>query len=142
MVSCNKEYSMRKKFYNKRCIIAGLFSAKDKEFQTKIEQVKTQLNTFGGVVVDNIIQRRGVSRAKKPGGAKHLNEPLNAKYIFSKGKLQQLIDLANSANADFVIFYNSLNSTQRSALKHVTKCKIISYSDDIQENKQDTKKTE
>ncbi|MCP4104612.1 MAG: hypothetical protein GY749_03595 [Desulfobacteraceae bacterium] len=56
------------KIKNKRCIIAGFFSAKEKDFQLKIDLVNEKVKTLGGFIIDTIIQRRGVSRSKTPGG--------------------------------------------------------------------------
>jgi hypothetical protein len=117
---------------SKSFIFAGLFSGKDKEYESKINLACAKIKSLGGILMGCIIQRRGVSRSKKPGGSKRMGESLNAKYIFSTGKIRELIELVNSSGADMLIFYNSLNKTQRSVLRHISQCEVYSFLDDFE----------
>jgi 50S ribosomal subunit-associated GTPase HflX len=110
-----------------RCIIAGLVSAKDNDAAQRIEEIETTLVRFGDTVVGNLIQRRGVSRASKPGGVAKLNSPMNPATLIGSGKAEELAIMASESGADTVVFVNPLKSSQESRLKEITKCRVLSF---------------
>lgn len=60
------------KVVQKKCVIVGLFSMKDENIELKINSVRRLIELNNGIVIGNLIQRRGVSRAKKVGECKIL----------------------------------------------------------------------
>jgi hypothetical protein len=52
-----------------------------------MNQVRAKIIALGGVVIGDMIQRRGVFCSKKLGGSKRINDPLDArldkKYILA-----------------------------------------------------------
>lgn len=108
-----------------RCIIAGLVSAKDKDALERLDKVEAMLVQLGATVVGRVVQRRGVSRAKKPGGVLKMNSPMSAATIIGTGKAKELAALASETRADTVVFVNPLKSSQQSRLKQMTRCRII-----------------
>jgi 50S ribosomal subunit-associated GTPase HflX len=82
---------------------------------------------LGATVVGRVIQRRGVSRAKKPGGVLKMKSPINAATIIGSGKAKELAALASDSGADTVVFINPLKTSQESRLKQITGCRILSF---------------
>lgn len=115
----------------RKCVLAGLFSAKEKDYTRKLDLAEDRIRELGGCVVSRIVQRRGVSRSKTPGGSTRLGLPLNARTLFSSGKVEELVELVESSDTDIVVFYNSLNENQRSSIKEIAGCDTISYIDDL-----------
>ena len=74
--------------------------------------VMAKINFDKGKVVGEIIQRRGVSRDKRPGGSKRMDLPMNPTTFIGKGKVDEIKTLCKETQADGVIFLNPLNSTQ------------------------------
>ncbi|TWT98548.1 hypothetical protein Pla52nx_003443 [Stieleria varia] len=109
-----------------RCIIAGLVSAKDKDAPQHIDEVEAMLTRLGATVVGRVVQRRGVSSAKKPGGVTKMNAPLRAATIIGAGKVDELAAMASDRQADTVIFVNPLKTSQESRLKEITGCRVLS----------------
>lgn len=108
-----------------RCITAGLVSAKDKDAPKRLDEVEAMLIQLGASVVGRVVQRRGVSRAKKPGGVLKMDSPMSAASIIGTGKAKELAVLASEARANTVIFVNPLKSSQQSRLKQMTGCRIV-----------------
>ena len=79
------------KIRHQRCLIVALFSMKEKDIERHLENVESIINSNGGIVVGKLVQRRGVSRAKKPGGVKKLDSPLNSSTFIGKGKVEELL---------------------------------------------------
>ncbi|RLB87413.1 MAG: hypothetical protein DRH26_15685 [Deltaproteobacteria bacterium] len=96
---------------NQRVILVALISAK-KTIETELEKIKAKINFDKGKVVGEIIQRRGVSRDKRPGGSKRMDLPMNPTTFIGKGKVDEIKTLCKETQADGVIFLNPLNSTQ------------------------------
>lgn len=113
------------KIIQKKCLIVGLFSMKEKNIELKINSVKSLIELNKGIVVENLIQRRGVSRAKKVGGSKRLDEPMNSATFIGKGKAEELAKLSRETNAEIIVFINKLSETQKKKLSEMTNCEII-----------------
>jgi hypothetical protein len=75
-----------------RVAIAALVSAKDDEYRSLIEVLKKSVEQVGGAIVGTLIQRRGVSRARKPGDAARLYSPMHAGTLIGKGKVVELAE--------------------------------------------------
>lgn len=109
----------------KQCILSGLFSAKEKGTEALLAKATEKIEEQGGHVMGQLIQRRGVSRSKKAGGSKAMNNPINAKTLLGTGKANELAQLAETTQADTIVFLNTLSGTQKRALNALTRCEII-----------------
>lgn len=107
----------------KRCVIAGLVSAKENS-ELLMEQARQQVVAAGGCVVATILQRRGVSRSKRPGGSKVMNQPLDAATVMSRGKVAELVQACKESSADVVVFVVSITQRQRDVLSDLTGCEV------------------
>ena len=112
---------------NSRIVIAALVPAKGEENHSMIEKVTKNIEAAGAVVAATLIQRRGVSRAAKPGGSKMLDRPLSSTTLIGSGKVLELASLISSAQAETVIFCNLLTSRQQTHLEKLLKVPVISY---------------
>ena len=84
----------------------------------------------GDAVVGRLLQRRGASRSRIPGGSKRMNMPLSQRTLFGPGKTQELATLAQSADASHLLIFNSITAGQRHALAELTGAEVYSFSDD------------
>jgi 50S ribosomal subunit-associated GTPase HflX len=112
-------------FSQRRCLIAGLFSMKEKTIEEHFSKVKLIVESKGGIVVGKLFQRRGISRAKTSCGMKKLNLPLSVATFLGKGKTEELILLSKKTEAEIIIFLNKLSETQKQNLSTKTGCKLI-----------------
>lgn len=110
-----------------RALIAALVSAKATDTEARIRALTSALEKRGVEVVGSLVQRRGVSRAKSPGGAKRLDAPLSSATFIGSGKAQELAELATERSATIVYFLNDLSTTQIERLSALTNCKVVSY---------------
>jgi 50S ribosomal subunit-associated GTPase HflX len=116
-----------------RCVIAALVSAKDKQAPSRLGALRALVESLGGSVVGTVVQRRGVSRASKPGGVKQLNAPMNAATVLGAGKVEELAALAGSTGANTVIFLNALSASQVARLGELTGCRVLQAPPEIGE---------
>ena len=112
---------------NSRIVIAALVPAKGEENYSLIEKVTKIIETAGAIVTATLIQRRGVSRASKPGGSKMLDRPLSSTTLIGSGKVQELASLVSSTQAETVVFCNLLTSRQQTHLKKLLNVPVIPY---------------
>lgn len=113
-----------KELKDKRIVISGLLSAKinTEEF---LDPIRIKINESGGRIIEEFIQRRGVSRSNKPGGSKHLHLPLSGRTIISTGKAEELKELVRKSSCDLVVFVNELNSNQHEILETIIGVDVI-----------------
>jgi 50S ribosomal subunit-associated GTPase HflX len=102
-----------------------LVSAKAPDTEERIRVVTTALAALGVEVVGTVVQRRGVSRSKSPGGSKRLETPLNSATIIGPGKMEELALLVRESGAHVVYFLNDLSSAQSQRLGAQTGCPVI-----------------
>jgi hypothetical protein len=95
----------------KRIIISGLISSKV-NIDEYLTPVRHEIESNAGQIVAELIQRRGVSRSKKPGGSSKLDLPLSSRTYISSGKVEELKELSVKVDADLIIFTNQLTSSQ------------------------------
>ncbi|MGC4880690.1 hypothetical protein ACLQ26_30985 [Micromonospora sp. DT43] len=105
--------------------LVGLFSAKDREFGSKLDVLAAAVEAQGGRVVSRHIQRRGVSS----GGVDRMGSPLSRRTLLSPGKAGEVADACRSAGVDVVVFANPLTEHQRAVLNDVFDCLVISGGD-------------
>ena len=107
-------------------MLVGLFSAKDKAVDTKLDVLAASVETLGGRVVGRQVQRRGVSR----GGARKMASPFSRRTLLSPGKVREVADACRSAGATVAVFLNPLTAHQRTVLGDIFECRVVS-SDDL-----------
>jgi hypothetical protein len=79
--------------------------------------LKKSVEQAGGVIVGTLIQRRGVSRTRKPGGVACLNSPMHARTWIGKGKVIELAELSRTTHTNVIIFCNILSDSQKAIWK-------------------------
>ena len=108
----------------KRVIISGLVSSK-LNLEDHLISIRDRIINQGGEIIGELVQRRGVSRSKKPGGSKMLDLPLSTRTYISTGKVEELKELSKNINADIVVFINNLNDSQIQNIESLTETKVI-----------------
>jgi hypothetical protein len=99
-----------------RVVLAGLFSARAADPAAVIDALGRSLEATGALVVGRVVQRRGVSRDRRPGGSKRMDRPMSAATVIGSGKARELATLCANTNADLVVFHNTLTGSQRETL--------------------------
>lgn len=112
-----------------RAVIAALVSAKATDTQQRIAVLAAALATRGVTVVASVIQRRGISRASSPGGAKRLDSPMSAATFIGPGKVDELVRVVHEHEATLVYFLNHLSLSQSERLASLTACRIVVCTD-------------
>ncbi|MFO0590809.1 MAG: hypothetical protein U0441_24915 [Polyangiaceae bacterium] len=102
---------------DKRIVLAGLLADRV-DADLEMELLANEVRERGATVVATLIQRRGVSRSRRPGGAAaaHEGRALNGSSFICPGKLRELQSLCASEGADLVVFYNRLSDSQRARI--------------------------
>jgi hypothetical protein len=108
-----------RKLSGRKVVLAGLFSAKDEDPTAEIESLGRSITKEGGIVVGQIVQRRGVSRDKRPGGAQRMDRPMSSATLIGEGKALELASLCRNTGADLVVFRNALTEKQRENLRNI-----------------------
>jgi len=103
----------------KRVIVSGLISGK-LDLDSHLQPIRKKIINQGGQIVGELIQRRGVSRSKRPGGSKDLDKPLSSSTYISSGKVEELKSLAEKEKCDVIIFINELSTKQKENLNNLT----------------------
>jgi len=114
-----------KNLRDRRCVIAGLVSAKDETAESRVLELKRLLGEGGATVLATVVQRRGVSRASKPGGARLVDAPMSPATYIGPGKALELARVVAAHSADTVVFLNRLTSTQLARLEELAGCEVI-----------------
>ena len=104
---------------HRKVVLVGLFSARVPNPGAELLSLANLLEAAGAQVVGRLLQRRGVSRAKGPGGAKRMEAPLAATVI-GAGKARELATLCGETGADLVVSWNELTERQRQELEKAT----------------------
>ena len=87
----------------RRIIVAALSSARVDDPEADLAQHAARIVSKGGIVVAHVIQRRGVSSSKQPGGARRLAAPMDPATYFGKGKVQEIAELRRATGAELVV---------------------------------------
>lgn len=106
-------------------LLVGLFSAKDREFGRKLDDLAAVVKANGGRVVGRHVQRRGVSH----GGAAVMNTPFSRRTLISPGKAREVAQACRASGVAFVLFVNPLTEHQRVTLADMCGCTVISGAD-------------
>ncbi|WNG41662.1 hypothetical protein F0U61_54270 [Archangium violaceum] len=109
-----------KRLAGRQVVVAGLFSAKAPDPTAQLEHLAGRVRAGQGTVVGQVLQRRGVSRSRRPGGAQRMEYPLSEKTLLGSGKVEELAALCRTTGADLVLFWNPLTAPQRETLEALT----------------------
>ncbi|MFD8754432.1 hypothetical protein ACFV0O_26105 [Kitasatospora sp. NPDC059577] len=93
-------------------VLVGYFSAKQKDFEMLMASAAAELGARGARVVVQIVQRRGVS----DGGVQKMSLPYSSRTLLSYGKVREVAQACDQANADAVIFVATLTRRQQRTL--------------------------
>jgi GTP-binding GTPase N-terminal len=102
-------------------VLIGYFSTKEKEYAALMDGFARLIEARGARVVGRFVQRRGVSH----GGVDKMNLPLSSRTLFGAGKVREIADAREAANAGAVISFNALTDHQRGVLEQIFGCPII-----------------
>lgn len=89
-------------------VIVGLFSAKEKDYQARLDAAGQAVTELGGRVVAALVQRRGVS----DGGVAAMSRPFSSRTLVSSGKVREIAEACARRQADAVVFINPLTAHQ------------------------------
>lgn len=106
-------------------VLAGYFSAKQKDFEVLMASAATELAARGARVVVQIVQRRGVS----DGGVQKMSLPYSSRTLMSYGKVREIAQAGDQANADAVIFVAALTERQQRTLTDMLGRPAVSLTD-------------
>ena len=108
----------------RRCIVTGLLSARE-DAMLRVAQAEAGVARAGGIVVGSMVQRRGVSRSPRPGGAKRLGAPLSARTVLGSGKVAELAQACREARAEVIVFIGTISEGQQRHLAAETACRVV-----------------
>lgn len=114
-----------------RIIISGLVSYKI-ELEELLLPIRKDIHELGGFIVGEHIQRRGVSRSRRPGGSKDLEKPLNNRTSISTGKVKELKELAKQLDCNLIIFINKLTQFQQKNLENQVEVAVKTFENMIE----------
>ncbi|MFE6176134.1 hypothetical protein [Streptomyces sp. NPDC056464] len=106
-------------------VLVGYFSAKQKDFETVMASAVAELAAHGARVVAQTVQRRGVS----DGGVQKMGLPYSSRTLLTYGKVREVAQACDQANADAVIFVASLTERQQRTLTDMLGRPAVSLSD-------------
>ena len=104
-------------------VLVGYFSAKQKDFAEIMASADEQLTARGAHVVEQLVQRRGVSH----GGVKKMSQPFSSRTLLSYGKVREVAEACEQADA--VVFVASLTERQRRTLTAMLGCPAVSLAE-------------
>ncbi len=123
---------LRETIEGREVLIAGLFSARQKDHLECMGVLAAQVAALGGRVAGCFVQRRGISGGKKgsaPGGKGNMSRPYSSRTLMSTGKIREIAQERASADAVAVVFFNPLTGRQRKALTELLECPVFSRTD-------------
>jgi 50S ribosomal subunit-associated GTPase HflX len=106
-------------------VLVGYFSAKQKDFEALMTTAASELAARGARVVEQIVQRQGVS----DGGVRKMGLPYSSRTLLSYGKVHEVAQRCDQAKADAVIFVASLTERQQRVLTAILGRPAASLSD-------------
>lgn len=99
-------------------VLVGLFSAKEKDYEVRLDELTAVAEAHGARVIGRFVQRRGRSDRwkERPGGAARMSEPFSRRTLLTHGKVREIAEACRTSDVQAVIFANALTPTQRTAL--------------------------
>ncbi|WP_344449026.1 hypothetical protein [Actinocorallia aurantiaca] len=109
-------------------VVAGLFSAKLKDYDEVMDQLAAEVTGLGGNVVGRFVQRRGISEHRKgrsSGGKANMDRPCSSQTLMTTGKVREIAAAVAETDASAVVFANELTERQRRALTRSLGCPVF-----------------
>src|SRR4051812_17206640 len=106
-------------------ILAGLFSAKVEHPEAELSQRAVRIKAQGAVVVVQVVQRRGISRARKPSGAGRMDAPMDPATYLGRGKVEEIAELRAAKGAKLVVACAKLSPSQLANLERIMGCPVL-----------------
>jgi 50S ribosomal subunit-associated GTPase HflX len=103
-------------------LIAGLFSAKQKDYESVMESTAVLATASGARVVGRIVQRRGVS----DGGVAVMGLPFTRQTLLGTGKLREIAQRCHEDRIGAVVLINAMTDRQRLTLEARFGCPVLS----------------
>ncbi|MEV4466845.1 hypothetical protein AB0J51_24865 [Micromonospora echinofusca] len=112
-------------------VLIGLFSAKEKQYGSRLDALAALAEARGSRVVGRYVQRRGASDRwqERPGGAARMSQPFSPRTLLTHGKVREIAEACRAAEIDAAIFVNALTHLQRRVLADILGCVIFSGDD-------------
>ncbi|MDV5143517.1 hypothetical protein R1T08_04225 [Streptomyces sp. SBC-4] len=105
-----------------RVVIVGYFSAKEKNHVALMDAADAELTARGARVLGRIVQRRGVSS----GGVRKMTLPYSSRTLLSSGKIREVAEACEEADAEVVVFVAALTVHQQRVLTGTLGCHAMS----------------
>ena len=99
-------------------------------FEVLMASAAAELAARGSRVVVQIVQRRGVS----DGGVQKMSLPYSSRTLLSNGKVREVAQACDQANADAVIFVATLTERQQRTLTDMLGRPAVSLTDILAAN--------
>ncbi|WBB69156.1 hypothetical protein [Micromonospora sp. WMMD812] len=112
-------------------VLIGLFSAKEKQYEVRLDELAALAEGRGSRVVGRYVQRRGASDRwnERPGGAVRMSRPFSRRTLLTHGKLREIAAACRKADVDAAVFVNTLTHVQRTVLADILGCLVFSGDD-------------
>lgn len=112
-------------------VLVGLFSANEKHYEVRLDELAAVAEARGSRVVARFVQRRGASDRwhERPGGAARMSQPFSRRTLLTHGKIREIAEACRAADIDAAIFVNPLTPVQRTVLADLLGCPIFSGDD-------------
>ncbi|NUS55659.1 MAG: hypothetical protein HOV66_12510 [Streptomycetaceae bacterium] len=108
-----------------RVVLVGLFSARDRDYEARLDAIAARVEALGGRVVGRFAQRRGVSH----GGVRLMGRPLSRRFVVGPGKVREIAAACAERDADGVVFANDLDAYHRRWLYQALGVPVLSEAD-------------
>jgi len=109
----------------RRIIVAALVSAKVDDPDVELAEFAAKVAANGGIVVGQVLQRRGISRDSRPGGARRMDRPMAPATYFGTGKAQEIGELRRVSGAELVVVCATLSPSQLANLERIVGCPVV-----------------
>lgn len=106
-------------------LVAGLFSAKEKEYEAIMDATAALATSRGARVVGRVVQRRGVSH----GGVATMTWPFSRQTLLSAGKVHEIAERCQADHIGAVVFVNTLTEYQRQILEERFGCPVLNHAE-------------
>jgi predicted GTPase len=126
-----KQYRNRNPLDGADVVLVGLFSADEKQYDVRLDELAALAEARGGRVVGRHVQRRGASDRwnERPGGASRMSLPFSCRTLLTHGKIREIAEACREADIDAAVFVNTLTPRQRTVLTRMLGCLVVSRDD-------------
>jgi 50S ribosomal subunit-associated GTPase HflX len=112
-------------------VLVGLFSAREKQYEARLDELAALAQARGSRVVGRYVQRRGASDRwnERPGGADRMSRPFSRRTLLTSGKIREIAEACRKSDIDAAVFVNTLTHTQRTVLADMLGCLVFDGDD-------------